>query len=140
MVNGRTSSRKPTTLKFLSINTRSNENSIPIVCTAFDGTIQTPLSCGRDLRPRSPTSRPSTESATATRKARKVSLVLLYTKTCRCLLNIPALSRVLIRLKLARRFFLHSVNQGKKYDYCQHPRYDANYCYVIHLPPLVRVN
>src|SRR5439155_21508003 len=38
----------------------------------------------RDLRPNKPTSLPKMESATFTRKARKVSLVLLYTKTCRC--------------------------------------------------------
>src|SRR6266567_7850072 len=84
MVNGWSSSRIPTTLKSVSIKTRSKENIIPIVCTGFPGTIQTPLPGWRDLRPNKPTSLPKMESATFTRKARKVSLVLLYTKTCRC--------------------------------------------------------
>jgi predicted PurR-regulated permease PerM len=55
----------------------STENINPIVWTAFPGTIHTPLSRRSDRRPSRPTSLPKTDSATFTRNARKVSLVLL---------------------------------------------------------------
>ena len=74
---GFTNSFTLTTLKFLSIITTSNENIIPIVWIAFAGTIHTPLSGLRDLRPSKPINRPATESAILTRKARNVSFVLL---------------------------------------------------------------